>query len=87
MPQRYAQEELCAWCFDLMALNGQDLEPIALIVRKQKLAYFASARGPVRAQLRTIQAQRGNAYRVPPARAEGIVSKRKHTPNKSGKCD
>ncbi len=29
---------LCAWCFDLLMLNGRDLRPLALEKRKAKLS-------------------------------------------------
>jgi bifunctional non-homologous end joining protein LigD len=28
---------LCAWCFDVLELNGRDLRPLPLIERKSKL--------------------------------------------------
>ena len=28
---------LCAWCFDILELNGRDLRPLPLVKRKAKL--------------------------------------------------
>jgi bifunctional non-homologous end joining protein LigD len=30
----YSDEVLCAWCFDMMELNGVDLTPLPLMARK-----------------------------------------------------
>ena len=31
------RDRLCAWCFDLLELNGQDLQPLPLAERKASL--------------------------------------------------
>jgi bifunctional non-homologous end joining protein LigD len=85
---RYAQEELCAWCFDLMELNGEDLRSMALIVRKQKLAQIL--RRHEDPSLRNSEPFKHGEQLLAECRQrglEGIVSKRKHAPYKSGKCD
>jgi bifunctional non-homologous end joining protein LigD len=84
----YTQEVLCVWCFDLMALNGEDLRAVPLITRKQKLGTLLRRREhpcvrysePFRNGERLLAEcqQRG---------LEGIVSKRKDAPYKSEKCD
>jgi bifunctional non-homologous end joining protein LigD len=33
----YSQNDLCVWCFDLLALNGDDLRHMPLIVRRLQL--------------------------------------------------
>ena len=33
----YTQDNLCAWCFDLLALNGTDMRALPLVARKLKL--------------------------------------------------
>jgi bifunctional non-homologous end joining protein LigD len=33
----YTQDNLCAWCFDLLALNDTDMRPLPLVARKLKL--------------------------------------------------
>ena len=38
----YSDDVLCAWCFDLMELNGVDLKPLPLMARKMKLGTRSS---------------------------------------------
>ena len=33
----YTQDHLCAWCFDVLALDDADIRPLPLVVRKLKL--------------------------------------------------
>ncbi len=85
---RYAQGELCAWCFDLMELNGEDLRPMSLIAMKQKLALIL--RRHKDAYLRHSEPFKSGEQLLAECRQrglEGIVSKRKDAPYKSGKCD
>jgi len=75
---------LMAW----MGLNGEDLQPVPLAVRKRKLEMilhghdhpYARHSEPFKngEQLLAECGRRG---------LEGIVSKRKHSPYESGRCD
>jgi hypothetical protein len=88
MGPRLHPEDPCVWAFDLMELNGEDLRPFPLVARKRKLELIVRRHDhpymrhsePFKngEQLLAECGQRG---------LEGIVSKRKHSPYKSGKCD
>jgi ATP dependent DNA ligase domain len=71
-----------------MELNGEDLRSMALIVRKQKLALIL--RRHEDPSLRNSEPFKHGEQLLAECRQrglEGIVSKRKHAPYKSGKCD
>ena len=84
----YTREILCVWSFDLMELNGEDLRPFPLIARKQKLGAllhrhdhpYVRYSEPFKNGERLLAECRQRGL-------EGVVSKRKHAPYKSGKCD
>jgi bifunctional non-homologous end joining protein LigD len=84
----YTQEELCVWCFDLMELNGKDLRPLSLVARRQKLELLL--RRHDHPYVRYSESFRNGEQLLAECRTrglEGIVSKRKNAPYKSGKCD
>jgi len=84
----YSQEILCVWCFDLMALNGDELRPLPFVARKQKLE--ALLRRHDHPYVRYSEPFKNGEQLLAECRKrglEGIVSKRKHAPYKSGKCD
>ena len=84
----YSQESLCVWCFDLMELNGEDLRPLPLIARKQKLELLL--RRHDHPYVRYSEAFKNAEQLLAECRVrglEGIVSKKKQAPYKSGKCD
>ena len=71
-----------------MELNGADLRPLPLIARKQKLGTLLRRHDNPRARYsepfkdgEQLLAECG------PRGLEGIVSKRKQAPYRSGKCD
>jgi bifunctional non-homologous end joining protein LigD len=76
---------LCLWCFDLLELRGKDLRSLPLIERKEKLRailieadddrlrYSEEFRDPVKL-LATVEKMG----------LEGIVSKRRNSPYRSG---
>ena len=84
----YSDETLFAWCFDLMELNGVDLTPLPLMARKMKLGTLLKRydHGSLRysepftdpEKLLRECGRRG---------LEGIVSKKKDAPYRSGRCD
>jgi bifunctional non-homologous end joining protein LigD len=84
----YSQEMLCAWCFDLLELNGQDLRGLPLVVRKMKLRTLLKRHGDgaLRYSESFADAEKllGECRRLG---LEGVVSKRKDQPYRSGKCD
>jgi bifunctional non-homologous end joining protein LigD len=85
---KYALDELCTWCFDLMELNGEDLRPLPLVARKQKLTLIL--RRHEHPYLRNSEPFKYGEQLLAECRQcglEGIVSKRRHAPYKSGKCD
>ena len=84
----YSQEILCVWCFDLMELNGEDLRLLPLVTRKQKLG--ALLRRHDHPNVRYSEPFKNGEQLLAECRQrglEGVVSKRKVAPYKSGKCD
>jgi bifunctional non-homologous end joining protein LigD len=82
------QEILCVGAFDLMELNGHDLRPFPLVARKQKLDTILRRHDHV--YVRHSEPFKNGEQLLAQCRQrglEGIVSKRKHSPYKSGKCD
>ena len=77
---------LCAWCFDLLELNGRDLRPLPLVERRihlrhllakadeDALQYSEDFHDPVK--LRAAAEQQG---------LEGVISKLTYQPYRSGK--
>ena len=83
-----SRENLCVWCFDLMELNGEDLRSLPLIARKQKLEMLL--RRHDHPYVRYSEAYKNAEQCLAECRVrglEGIVSKKKQAPYKSGKCD
>ena len=76
----YTQEILCVWAFDLMELNGEDLRPFPLVARKRKLEVILRRHDH-------SYVRHSEPFKNGRRELEGIVSKRKHAPYKSGKCD
>ena len=77
-----------AWCFDLLELNGIDLKPLPLAVRRMKLGTLLKRHAP--GSLRYSESFTDPAKLLAECRRlglEGIVSKRKDQPYRSGKCD
>lgn len=71
-----------------MALNGEDLRPWPLITRKQKLSTLL--RRHDHPSLRYSEPFKNGEQLLAECRRralEGIVSKKKQAPYKSGKCD
>ena len=84
----YSQENLYVWCFDLMEFNGEDLRPLPLIARKQKLELLLHRHD--HPYVRYSEAFKNAEQLLAECRVrglEGIVSKKKQAPYKSGKCD
>jgi bifunctional non-homologous end joining protein LigD len=71
--------------FDLLALDGYDLRDVPLSTRKEWLAAFLPARGPLR--LADWFAARGEAVyaQIRASRLEGMVAKRLDSPYRSGR--
>jgi bifunctional non-homologous end joining protein LigD len=81
-------DELCVWAFDLLMPDGKDIRPLPLIGRKNKLA-------------RLVYKTRDNGLRYSEnfddgakllasceqMGLEGVVSKKRDAPYRSGKCD
>ena len=80
-------DTLCAWCFDLMELNGRDLREKALSIRKAKLRDLL-----ITADDDVLRYSDGFADPMKllavtqKMRLEGIVSKRADQPYRSGKA-
>jgi ATP-dependent DNA ligase len=75
---------LMAW----MGLNGEDLQPVPLAVRKRKLEMILH--GHDHPYARHSEPFKNGEQLLAECRRrglEGIVSKRKHSPYKSGRCD
>ena len=84
----YTEQDLCVWCFDLMDLNGEDLRALPLIARKQKLEALLRRHG--HPYLRYSEPFKNAEQLLAECRLrglEGIVSKMRYEPYKSGKCD
>ena len=84
----YSDEILCAWCFDLMEFNGVDLTPLPLMARKMKLGTLLKRydHGSLRYSEPFTDPEKllRECSRL---RLEGIVSKKKDAPYRSGHCD
>jgi bifunctional non-homologous end joining protein LigD len=84
----YTQENLCAWCFDLLAFNDTDMRPLPLVARKLKLGTLLKRYN--HGSLRYSEGFRDPERLLTECRRlglEGIVSKKKDAPYRSGKCD
>jgi bifunctional non-homologous end joining protein LigD len=84
----YSQEILCVWAFDLMEINGEDLRPSPLVARKRKLETLL--RRHDHPYVRYSEPFKNGEQLLAECRQrglEGVVSKRKQAPYKSGKCD
>jgi bifunctional non-homologous end joining protein LigD len=82
----YAHEQLRLWCFDLLFLNGNDLRPMPLVARKVKRP---SCNATVSAGSSITRASAMRNLLLVECRKrglEGIVSKKKDAPYRSGKC-
>jgi len=84
----YTQESLCVWCFDLLELNGTDLRALPLVVRKMKLGTLLKRydHGSLSYSEGFTDADKLLAE-CKKLGLEGIVSKRKDAPYRSGKSD
>jgi bifunctional non-homologous end joining protein LigD len=84
----YSQENLCAWCFDVLELNGEDLQPLPLIARRLKLGTLLKrhAHGSMRYS-DTFTVPEKLLAECKRLGLEGIVSKKRDQPYRSGKCD
>jgi bifunctional non-homologous end joining protein LigD len=81
------QHELAIFAFDLMLWDGQDLRPLPLIERRRRLERLL-ARSKV-ACLHLVQAFDDGVKLLEAAERhglEGIVSKRRSSPYRSGEC-
>jgi bifunctional non-homologous end joining protein LigD len=86
--RRYVDLTLCVWAFDLMELNGEDLRPLPLLARKQKLgALLRRHKHPYVRYSEPFKDGEQLLVECGPRGLEGIVSKRKNAPYRSGKCD
>ena len=86
--RRYADQTLCVWAFDVMELNGADLRPLPLTARKQKLgALLRRHDNPCVRYSEPFKDGEQLLAECGPRGLEGIVSKRKQAPYRSGKCD
>ena len=84
----YSDETLCAWCFDLMELNGVDLTPLPLMARKMKLGTLLKRYDHGSLRYSEAFSDPEKLLRECGRRGlEGIVSKRKDAPYRSGRCD
>jgi bifunctional non-homologous end joining protein LigD len=84
----YTQDNLCAWCFDLLAFNDTDMRPLPLVARKLKLGTLLKRYN--HGSLRYSESFRDAEKLLTECRRlglEGIVSKKKDAPYRSGKCD
>ena len=81
-------EDICCWAFDLLRHNSLDTRPLPLIARRARLEKLLErfANGFVRFSEPFSDAERllGECDKQG---LEGIVSKRKDAPYRSGKCD
>jgi ATP-dependent DNA ligase len=79
--------DLAVYAFDLLHLNGQDLTPLPLLERRQHLERLLSrAKVPC---LHLVDAFADGQKLLEAAeqhRLEGVVSKRRDAPYRSGKC-
>jgi bifunctional non-homologous end joining protein LigD len=83
----YTQDNLCAWCFDLLAFNDTDMRPLPLVARKLKLGTLLKRYN--HGSLRYSEGFRDPERLLVECRRfglEGIVSK-KDASYRSGKCD
>lgn len=77
---------LCAWCFDLLELNGRDLRPLALVERRIRLRHLIAT-----ADVYALRFSEGFNDPVKLLTAaedqglDGIVSKLTYQPYRSGK--
>ena len=81
-------QRLCAWCSDLMELNGVNLTPLPLMARKMKLGTLLKRydHGSLRYSEPFTDPEK--LLRECRRRGlEGIVSKKKDAPYRSGRCD
>jgi bifunctional non-homologous end joining protein LigD len=84
----YTQDNLCAWCFDLLALNDTDMRPLPLVARKLKLGTLLKRYN--HGSLRYSEGFSDAEKLLTECRKlglEGIVSKKKDAPYRSGRCD
>ena len=84
----YTQDMLFAWCFDLLELNGTDLRPLPLIVRKLKLQTLLRKYDHACLQYSDSFDNPDGLLRECTKRGlEGIVSKKKNAPYRVKGCD
>lgn len=84
----YRDDILCAWCFDLMELNGVDLTTLPLMARKMKLGTFLKRYDHGSLRHSEPFADPEKLLRKCSWRGlEGIVFKKKDAPYRSGRGD
>jgi len=84
----FDQGTLCVWAFDLLALNGKDLRELPLIGRRAKLKTLLDRCGDPFLQFSESFDNAETLLAECSRRGlEGIVSKRKDAPYRSGKGD
>lgn len=84
---RAEPQELVVWCFDLLALDAQDLRPLPLVKRRSMLSkLLRRAPGALMLSQTFTNAERLLAE-CGERGLEGIVSKRADAPYRSGKGD
>jgi bifunctional non-homologous end joining protein LigD len=77
---------VCAWCFDLLELNGKDLKPRPLLERKIRLRHLLAKADDDRVRYSEEFPDPVKLLEVAnDARLEGIVSKLADQPYRSGK--
>ena len=84
----YSQGNLCVWRFDLMQLDDEDLRSLPLIARKRKLEMLL--RRHDHPYVLYSEASKNTEQLLAECRVrdlEGVLSKKKQAPYKSGKCD
>jgi ATP-dependent DNA ligase len=75
-------------CFDLLEQNGEDRRSLLVIARKQSSRRFcADTIIGMSATRKPSRTPSSSSSKCRQRGLEGIASKNKHTPYKSGKCD
>ena len=82
--KRGEKSRLCLRAFDLLALNGVDYKPLPLVVRRLRLRRLVERCGPPLLYSEAFDDPLALLTAVNDRGLEGIVSKRKHAPYRSG---
>ena len=84
--RRYAPEDLKIWAFDLLSLNGKDLRPFPLVERRWQLDKMLRVLGhPCVGFSESFDDGAVLLRQCESMRLEGVVSKRKDAPYRSGR--